>query len=125
MAEWVRDIYDWHKGYDDDDIKVLKALNNTIDSLYTLLGYGWECIYERLNVMSKYRELIDVVLDDIDLSDVAVNLEAIRTLLIGGKIDYNFLGKHLEENVNEYGFVIPEEEKHLYSRRKETEDERT
>ena len=120
--EWVRDIYDWHKGYDDDDIKVLKALNNAIDSIYTLLGYGWECIYDRLNVMSKYRDLIECVVDDIDLSDVAVNLEAIRTLLIGGKIDYMFLGKNLEENVNEYGYVVPEEGKYLYHRR-ENKDE--
>lgn len=123
MAEWVRDIYDWQKGYDDDDIKVLKSLNNIINSIYELLGYGWECIYERLNVMSEYRKLIESELEDLDLCDVAVALEAIRALLIGGKIDYNFLGEHLEKAVNEYGFVIPEEEKHLYHRRVEVIEE--
>lgn len=107
MSDWERNIYDWHKGYDDDDIKVLNCLNNIIDNIYELLGYGWECIYERMNIMSEYRRLVDIELETLDLCDVAVSLEAIRALLIGGKIDYKFLSEHLTKAVHEYGYVVP------------------
>lgn len=103
--DWEKHIYEWGKGYDDDDIKVLTCLNLIIDSIFELEGYGWDCIFERLNVMSEYRELVDKELEKINLVDVAVVLEAIRALLIGGKIKYTFLGDHLAKAVEEYGYI--------------------
>lgn len=111
MSEWVRDIYDWHKGYDDDDVKILTHLNNIINGIYEIEGYGWDCIFHRLNVMKAYQESILCELEDFDLCDMAIKLEVIRTLLIGGKVDYNFLGEHLAKGVTEYGYIVPEKEK--------------
>lgn len=101
---WEKHIYEWGKGYDDDDIKVLTCLNLIITSIYELESYGWECIFDRLNVMSEYQELVDKELEKVNLVDVAVVLEVIRALLIGGKINYSFLGDHLAKAVEEYGY---------------------
>ena len=105
MDHWEKHIYEWMKGYDDDDIKVLTCLNLIINSIYELEGYGWDCIYNRMNVMLEYQKLVDIELDKIDLVDVAVALEAIRALLIGGKINYSFLGDHLAKAVEDYGYT--------------------
>ena len=105
--DWEKHIYEWHKGHDDDDIKVLTCLNLILKSIYELEGYGWDCIYNRLNVMLEYQNLIDIELDKLggNLVEVAVKLEAIRALLIGGKINYDFLGDHLAKAVEKYGYI--------------------
>lgn len=113
MNHWEKDIYDWCKGYDDDDIKVLTCLNLIIQSIYELEAYGWDCIFHRMNVMSEYQRLINIEFESLDLCDVATSLEAIRALLIGGKINYNFLGDHLAKAVTEYGYVVPEKQKYM------------
>lgn len=123
MSHWEKDIYQWRRGYDDDDIKVLTCLNLIIDSIYELEGYGWDCIYNRMNVMSEYRKLIESELEDLDLCDVAVALEAIRALIIGGKINYKFLGDHLAKAVYDYGYVVPEKQKFMTSPIEEDDDE--
>ena len=114
MNHWEKDIYEWHKGYDDDDIKVLTNLNLIINAIYEIESYGWDCIFNRLNVMSEYQRLINIELESLDLCDVAVSLEAIRALLIGGKINYTFLGDHLAKAVTEYGYVVPEKQKFMH-----------
>lgn len=113
MSNWEKDIYEWRMGYDDDDIKVLNCLNAIIDNIYELEGYGWDCIYNRMNVMLDYQTHIDIVLKDLDLAEVATSLEVIRALLIGGKIKYKFLAEHLTKAVHEYGYVVPEKQKYL------------
>ena len=111
--DWEKDIYEWRKGNDDEDIRVLNCLNTIIHNIYELEGVGWDTIYYRMNVMLDYQKQVDKVLEEFDLVDFACTLEVIRALLIGGKINYDFLGKHLAEAVNEYG----------YTPKKETEDE--
>ena len=110
MSEWQKEIYDWGKGYDDDDVHILKTLNSIINGIYELEGYGWDCIYNRMNVMLEYRERTEDIIKDLDLVDVAVQLEAIRALLFGGKIRYEFLEKVLSENLDKYGYIRPKGE---------------
>lgn len=110
MSEWENKIYEWRKGYDDDDMNILKHLNNIINSIYELEGYGWDCIYNRMNVMLEYQERTDDILADLKPVDVAVQFEAIRALLFGGKINYDFLEKVLTENLHKYGYVRPKGE---------------
>ena len=104
--DWQAKIYDWGKGYDDDDVHILKTLNSIINGIYELEGYGWDCIYNRMNVMTEYSKAADEILDDLDLGgEVAPKLEAVRALLFGGKIRYGFLEKVLTENLDKYGYV--------------------
>jgi len=111
MADWEKEIYQWCKGYDKDDIAVVTALNGIIRGIYELESYGSiESICERMNVMSEYERLAKGLFNDFDMIDFAVKCEALRALLIGGKINYNFLGDHLAKAVEEYGY-IPKEEK--------------
>ena len=108
--DWERDIYDWQKGCDDEDIRVLNCLNAIIHNIYELEGVGWDYIYHRMNVMLDYQKQVDKVLEEFDLIDFACALEVIRALLIGGKIDYEFLAKHMNEAVHKYGYIPQKEE---------------
>lgn len=106
MDTWEKDVYQWRKGYDNDDIEVLTALNNIIRGIFTLEGYGSiEDICNRLNVSSEYERLAKGLFNEFDMIDFAVKCEALRALLIGGKINYDFLGDHLAKAVYDYGYI--------------------
>lgn len=106
MNHWEKDIYHWRMGYDDDDIAVLTALNGIIRGIYTLEAFGGiESICSSMNVMSEYERLAKGLFNEFDMVDFVAKCEALRVLLIGGKINYDFLGDHLYKAVTEYGYM--------------------
>lgn len=107
MADINNDIYKWRRGHDKDDVELLTKLNQAIDGMYFLDGdIDYYC--QRMNVSADYQKLIKEYFDENEMTDIAYKLCVVRTLLFGGKINYNILQEHLEKHLDEYGYVPKE-----------------
>ena len=104
--DYERDLYRWRMGYDDEDLKMLTDLNVAIDLLYRLDDIDYYA--HRMNVGGTEQELIGKVLNELDVSSVAFQLEIVRTLLIGSKVKYEILQELLERGMPLYGYTSDE-----------------
>ena len=103
MNQWEKEIYEWDKGRDDtEDIAILNALNRIISGLAEIESYGWDYIFENMNIMGKYEALCEYTVAEMDIPEIMVKFEVIRTLLFGGKIKYNFLCDHLNKFLSDW-----------------------
>ena len=105
---YERDLYRWKMGYDDEDLKMLTDLNAAIDLLYRLDDIDYYA--HRMNVGATEQKLIGKVLDELDVAEVAFQLEIVRTLLIGSKVKYETLQELLERGMSLYGYTSKESE---------------
>lgn len=108
--EWRTDIYDWKRGNDKTDVEILTLLNTLIDGLFDIEGIGIDYMCHEMNVRSTHSD----VLKDFNLEDrcteLAFDLELMRTLLFGGKVRYERLQEHLKQNLDKYGYIRKDEQ---------------
>lgn len=99
MKPWEEEIYQWGYGDDKAGDEALIALNSIIRGLYTLdgIGGGLEGVCDFLNVSKDYELMVSEYAKDIDLCELAMTFEIVRTLLFGSKINYPFLAEHLHK----------------------------
>lgn len=97
MKPWEEEIYQWGMGDDETGIEVIVALNNIIRGLYTLdgIGGGLEGVCDFLNVSKDYQLMVSDIAKEIDICDLAMTFEIVRTLLFGSKIRYQYFADHI------------------------------
>lgn len=104
--DYEKDIYRWRMGRDDEDLRFLTALNTAIDLMFSLDDFAYYS--HQMNVSSHYTELIEQIIEKLDVAEIAFQLEVIRTLLIGGKVRYEFLQEVLKRGLPLHGYVKKE-----------------